>query len=291
MGDLVRMPLSEITATLEKLNELGVPQECLQVIRQGGICARNIADLMIAATFTGHSDEQSFRENMASDHLFFSPQDWSNHFGLLPELIRGDRDIPWGQSVLDSIDPLSFRQKPECVASTHHALYIPIRCSSLFEAYEFEAPTTLFDLLMIMGEDCHQLHDVGVISPVDLTPIPGWHLVRLAPLYRTESKALNIEEAVRPGYKVADIATAYATLLMMHKLGQPSYIKERLGDTTFIAGYSSRLKPLAIVGLRRDNNFPVIREVESISGIEGGASLVTERKIWTYQSPSRLERW
>lgn len=282
MGNLVRTPLSEITATLEKLSELGVTPECLGTIRKGGIRAWHIADAMITAAFGGYTDEQSFREKMASDRLFFSPQDWSNRFGLLPEVIGGDdRGVPWEQDVLDLVDPLDSWAESKCISSTHHAIYIPRRCSTMLGA-----PTSLQDLVAVMSKNCHQLHDVGTINPVNLTPMPGWHLIRLTPLSRTESRALDLKEAVRPGYKVADIATAYATLLMMHEFGQPTDIKE----TTFLASYSTRLRPLVIVESQEGDNLPFITEVRSISGTRGRFSLVTERKTWSYQSPSQLER-
>jgi len=66
MGNLIKLPLSEITATLERLEQVGVTPEILKLIRTDFLMARRVANAVLQTPFW-HGKDGVIRFNVTSD--------------------------------------------------------------------------------------------------------------------------------------------------------------------------------------------------------------------------------
>ena len=115
MGNLVKeTPHSEVTATLELFDRLGITREHLSRLRAESDYAKRVAEFMLRGGLDTSIHQKLARTVMGKN--FFGVEDWSALYGVnfTQKQLRQVAEFPWGEDILNSTCPLCGKVVKDC---------------------------------------------------------------------------------------------------------------------------------------------------------------------------------
>jgi len=199
MGNLIRAPYSEITATLETLERLGVAPEHLARLRSEPDYAKRVAEFMLRGGTSGSTNCQVARAILGKN--FFGVEEWATLYGVqfTKKQLREAAQFPWGEEVLNAPCPFV---NGKTVKETHFAFLglenlngKPLTILRLQELHPKNGQPCFYNY----AQDCWYAKETWAVKA---TPKFRWYLLPLEIVPNSESKTYQEQLAMLPqGYE------------------------------------------------------------------------------------------